>query len=142
MSDKSYVGGDLNVLNFERVKWGGIRLNHLLYCMLDLELLSREEEFSVSREDLAILERMVAAVESCGPDNTARKLEKRWRDLLPANQHERDVIMEIWGYAGILVPQEEPRKGRGRVAIITPLPTDYFCFNKLSIVSITSSGWS
>ncbi|MNR61105.1 hypothetical protein D3C85_1827510 [compost metagenome] len=26
---------------------------------------------------------------------------------------ERDVILEIWGYAGILVPQEEPRKGRG-----------------------------
>lgn len=42
MSDKSYVGGDLNVLNFER-----------------------------------------------------------------------DVIMEIWGYAGILVPKEKPRKGRG-----------------------------
>ncbi|MNC63595.1 hypothetical protein D3C75_1137280 [compost metagenome] len=101
------------MLNFERVKWGGIRLNNLLYCCLDLELLSREEDFSVSREDLGILERMIEAVEECGPGDTARKLEKRWKDLFPSNQHERDVIMEIWGYAGILAPQEKPRLGRG-----------------------------
>ncbi|AIQ69097.1 hypothetical protein [Paenibacillus graminis] len=113
MSNKSYVGADLNVLNFERVKWGGIRLNHLLYCWMDLELLGREEEFSFGREDLDILKRMVEAVGECGPGDTARKLEKRWKELFPANQHERDVILEIWGYAGILAPQEKPRQGRG-----------------------------
>ncbi|OKP92381.1 hypothetical protein [Paenibacillus sp. P32E] len=113
MSDKNYINADLNVLNFERVKWGGVRLNQLLYCWLDLELLSREEELSISREDLRILRRLIEAVEECDPGDTARKLEKRWKDLFPSSKQERDVLMEIWGFAGILVPQEEPRPGRG-----------------------------
>ncbi len=41
MSDREYVNEDLNVLNFERIKWGGIRLNDLRYCWLDLELFSK-----------------------------------------------------------------------------------------------------
>ncbi|OKP89152.1 hypothetical protein A3842_04830 [Paenibacillus sp. P3E] len=113
MSDKNYINADLNVLNFERVKWGGVRLNQLLYCWLDLELLSREEELSISRADSEILRRLIEAVEECDPGDTARKLEKRWKDLFPSSKQERDVLMEIWGFAGILVPQEEPRLGCG-----------------------------
>lgn len=104
---------DLNVLNFERVKWGGIRLNKLLYCWLDLELFSRQEEVEATPQDLRILQDMAEAVKLCGSKDGARKLEKLWKDIFPSNRHERDVIMEIWGYAGILVPQEEPRQGRG-----------------------------
>lgn len=48
----------LNVLSFERVKWGGVRLNWLVNC--------------------------------------------------------RDVVMEIWGYAGILESKDDYRKERGR----------------------------
>ncbi|MEK5034573.1 hypothetical protein MKY96_24200 [Paenibacillus sp. FSL R7-0302] len=113
MSDQQYNAVDLNVLNFERVKWGGIRLNKLLYCWLDLELFSREEEVEAAPQDLRILQDMAEAVKLCGSKNGARKLEKHWKDIFPSNQHERDVVMEIWGYAGILVPQEEPRQGRG-----------------------------
>ncbi|GGG01837.1 hypothetical protein GCM10010912_53340 [Paenibacillus albidus] len=113
MSNKNYMNEDLNVLNFERIKWGGIRLNQLLYCWFDLELLSREEELQVSSADWALLDTIIKAVRECDVKDTPRKLEKRWKDLFPANQHERDVIMEIWGYAGLLVPQEEPRQGRG-----------------------------
>ncbi|MEK4853509.1 hypothetical protein NST04_26960 [Paenibacillus sp. FSL H7-0756] len=104
---------DLNVLNFERVKWGGIRLNKLLYCWLDLELFSRQEEVEATPQDLRILQDMAEAVKLCGSKDGARKLEKLWKDIFPSNRHERDVVMEIWGYAGILVPQEEPRQGRG-----------------------------
>jgi hypothetical protein len=38
-SDKAYTDVDLNVLNFERVKWGGVRHNNLLYSLMDLDLL-------------------------------------------------------------------------------------------------------
>lgn len=43
MSNEKYVNEDLNVLNFERVKWGGVRLNWLVYCLMDLELLSQDD---------------------------------------------------------------------------------------------------
>lgn len=115
MSDDQYTDVDINVLNFERIKWGGIRLNHLLYCWLDLKLFMEQDHttITVTPEDIAILQQMIQAIEECNEDEGARKLEKRWKDLFPANKHERDVILEIWGYAGLLVPLDTPRKLRG-----------------------------
>lgn len=114
MSNKEYVNEDLNVLNFERVKWGGIRLNWLTYCLLDLECLSKEEPFTVSEADVEILKRMIEAIDSCADKDAARQLEKRWKDIFPANKYERDVVMEIWGYAGLLESKDDYRKERGR----------------------------
>ncbi|WP_150274864.1 hypothetical protein [Paenibacillus tepidiphilus] len=113
MSDRDYIEEDLNVLNFERVKWGGIRLNWLLYCWLDLELFSKEEAAECTAEDTAILTGMLEAIKDCTDYESPRMLEKRWKDVLPSSKNERDVLMEIWGYAGLLVPQDTPRKGRG-----------------------------
>ncbi|CAH1222897.1 hypothetical protein PAECIP111892_05232 [Paenibacillus auburnensis] len=114
MSDREYINNDLNVLNFERVKWGGIRLNFLIYCRLDLELFSKQEDpFEVTTEDAAILSGMLEAIQNCADHESARMLEKRWKDVVPSSKHERDVLMEIWGYAGLLVPRDTPRKGRG-----------------------------
>lgn len=115
MSNDTYVNEDLNVLNFERIKWGGVRLNWLIYCLLDLECLVKEQEaLNVSEDDVAILQQMVAAIESCNDTDAARQLEKRWKDVFKSNQHERDVVMEIWGYAGLLVSKDDYRKERGR----------------------------
>lgn len=115
MSNDQYTNEDINVLNFERIKWGGIRLNHLLYCWLDLKLFIEQSPstINVTPEDLQILKQMIQAIEECDENEGARKLEKRWKDLFPANKHERDVLMEIWGYAGLLVPLDTPRKLRG-----------------------------
>ncbi|MGZ9586688.1 hypothetical protein [Paenibacillus marinisediminis] len=112
--NEQYVDEDLNVLNFERIKWGGVRLNWLIYCLMDLEFLSEEEEFEVRSVDIAILKQMIEAVEACAEKDAARQLEKRWKDIFPANQYERDFVLEIWGYAGLLQSQNDYRKERGR----------------------------
>jgi len=113
MSDRSYVNTDLNVLNFERIKWGGVRLNWLLYCWLDLELFSREEPAAATQEDVWLFRQMLEQVNQCDPADSARKLEKRWKDIFPSSKYERDAVMEILGYAGILKTQDTPRIGRG-----------------------------
>lgn len=113
MSDREYINQDLNVLNFERVKWGGVRLNWLLYCWMDLELFSKEDPVECTAEDVAILSGMLEAVQACGDHDSARLLEKRWKDVVPSSKNERDVLMEIWGYTGLLVPLDTPRKGKG-----------------------------
>lgn len=112
MSDRDYANHDLNVLNFERVKWGGIRLNWLLYCWLDLELFSKEDAYEVTAEDTAMLSSMLEAIRDCADHESARLLEKRWKEAVPSSKNERDVLMEIWGYAGLLVPRDTPRKRR------------------------------
>lgn len=113
LSDADYTNADLNVLNFERVKWGGIRLNHLLYCWLDLELLSREEEAAVQEEDVSILKNLLQAAESCSEHEGPRKLEKRWKDSLASSKNERDVLMEVLGFAGVLAAKDTPRTRKG-----------------------------
>ncbi len=114
LADEHYTGKDLNVLNFERIKWGGVRLNWLVYCLMDLEFLAKTEELEVTGEDITILRQMFEAVEACGDKDAARQLEKRWKDVFPSNKYERDVVLEIWGYAGLLQSQDDYRKERGR----------------------------
>ena len=113
MSERDYVNEDLNVLNFERVKWGGVRLNYLLYCWLDLELFLKVECAQPSAEDISLLHQITQVIQSCEDHEGARSLEKRLKDVIPSNKNERDVIMEIWGYAGLLAPRDTPRKLRG-----------------------------
>lgn len=107
-----YQKEDLNVLNFERIKWGGVRLNHILYMTLDLELLGREEHIEVQAEDVAILHQVLKTISECEPTDAARQLEKRLHGVFPSSKAERDIFMEILGTAGILVPAKD-RPGRG-----------------------------
>ncbi|NGZ74575.1 hypothetical protein [Saccharibacillus alkalitolerans] len=111
-SSRDYANFDLNVLNFERVKWGGVRHNWLPYCWMDLDLLAKSEIGEPAKEDVDILRAMLQAVDDCEPHEHARKLETRWKDRLPSNRAERDTIMEIWAYAGILAEKDTPRLGR------------------------------
>ena len=106
------MNADLNVLNFERVKWGGIRLNQLIYCWLDIELLSHEDGLTVDEEDIAILRKLIATVDGCAETESPRHLEKRLKDVLPSSKYERDVLMEVLGYAGVLVPKDTPARVR------------------------------
>lgn len=109
---EQYTDEDLNVLNFERIKWGGVRLNYLVYVMLDLELLSKEEDYVVQDEDVAILRQVLDTIKSCERTDAARQLEKRLHGVFPSSKHERDAFMEILASAGILAPTKD-RPGRG-----------------------------
>lgn len=114
-SDREYVNVDLNVLNFERIKWGGVRHNWLLYCLMDLELLrlDNESSYEVTPEDITILEHLLAASQTGDPRDSARSLEKLWKGLFPSSKQERDALLEIWAASGLLVPGDKPRKGKG-----------------------------
>ncbi|NMM52696.1 hypothetical protein [Paenibacillus aquistagni] len=137
MANDQYVNEDLNVLNFERIKWGGVRLNWLIYCLMDLELLNKEDWLEVRSEDIAILQQMIQDIEACSDTDAARQLEKRWKDVFPSNQHERDRVLEIWGFAGLLQSTNDYRKERGRgsdfVSMCTWRGEDGYCKEKLDL---------
>ena len=125
-SDEQYINADLNVLNFERMKWGGVRHNWLLYCLMDLELLLQDDKdtisgtngstinpYEVTAEDRMILANMLETAQTGDSKDSARSLEKKWKDCLPSSKQERDSMLEIWAAAGILVPGDTPRKHKG-----------------------------
>lgn len=93
---------DLNVLSFERLKWGGVRHDEVLYAALDLEWFKRLDHPTVTAEDVERLGRIRSAIGSSPAGTTATSLEARLVDVLPSNRAERNVVVAILGFTGVL----------------------------------------
>ena len=93
---------DLNILNFERYKWGGVRHSGPFYAAFDLEQFSKMARPRSGPEDLAIFREILASVEAVPSKTTAPKLEKYLPSSLKSNKNERDVLISILGFCGIL----------------------------------------
>ena len=110
---ESYKNEDLNVLNFERIKWGGIRLNHVLYCLFDLEQFTKLEKMVPTEEDYTILKQILRTIETIPPDCGPRQLEQALKDVFKSSKDERDVVIEILACIGVLQQGREDRPMRG-----------------------------
>ena len=99
---------DLNVFNFERHKWAGVRHDQPLYAALDLELFLAEPATHPSSEDIRIFREMIAALETAAPTVTAGTLHKCFTGVLKGNKAERDVVVAILGFCGVLETQDHP----------------------------------
>ncbi len=104
---ENYKSEDLNVLNFERIKWGGVRHGELLYTLFDLEQFTKEEIPEPTNSDVEIFKEILKAAESCNPGDYPGALRSRLAEisLLKANKAERDVIIEILACIGVLAPK-------------------------------------
>jgi len=111
-----YENEDLNVLNFERIKWGGVRHGELVYTLFDLEQFVKEEIPEPTEEDIAILKGILQAVDSCEQGDYPSALRDKLRDVpgLKSNKAERDVIIEILACIEILKPAAYDRPVAGR----------------------------
>jgi hypothetical protein len=104
-SPKSY---DLSMLNFERHKWGGVRHERAEYIAFDLEQMARLEPAAPSHYDLEIMRHILAAASECASGTRPRGLEGRLAGLLDSNKAERDILLQILAYCGILQPATLP----------------------------------
>jgi hypothetical protein len=102
---------DLNVLNFERLKWGGVRHSDPIYATLDLELFAGAPPPAPSEEDLRIFRDLVECLVSVSPTLTSAQLHKHFPVSLKANKAERDQIVAILGLCGILGTVQHPGFG-------------------------------
>lgn len=111
-----YKNADLNVLNFERIKWGGVRHGELLYTLFDLEQFTKEEIPEPTSEDIEIFKEILKAIDSCKPNDYPSALRGKMAEisLLKANKAERDVIIEILACIGVLAPKSYNRPEAGK----------------------------
>jgi hypothetical protein len=103
-SDKT----DLSMLNFERVKWGGVRHTDPVYIAFDLQQFSRETIPEPSEESLEVFRSIISTARALAPQSRARDLEKAIAGQLKSNKQERENVLQILGYCGILVAQDKP----------------------------------
>ncbi len=108
---ENYINVDLNVLNFERIKWGGVRHGQLIYTLFDLEQFAREMIPQPQSEDIGIFREILKAIESCNPTDYPSALSHKLAmiPLLKSNKDERNIIIEILACIGILEPKSYNR---------------------------------
>jgi len=99
---------DLNVLNFERFKWGGVRHDQPMYASMDLELFRRLPRAAPSVADVTIFKGVLKTIEAAPQKTSSAALEKRLTKALKPSKAERDTVVGILGYCGILATAEHP----------------------------------
>ena len=105
---------DLNILNFERIKWGGVRHIYALYNLLDLQLLNKETITSPTKDDISILQTILNIIYGSEPDDHPSKLRDRLKEILKFSKYETHTLMEILGSAEIIKPLKYDRKEPGK----------------------------
>jgi hypothetical protein len=93
---------DFNVLNFERLKWGGVRHDHLVYAAMDLGLFLENPLPSPTADDIRLLRDLLAAIDEAPASVSSASLQSHFPKSFKSNKAERDTVVAILGYCGIL----------------------------------------
>lgn len=108
---------DFSATNFARIKWGALPRSCLVDHAFVLERFAVEERPFPSPEDKSLLRRLLSVAESLGSEARARDLEKSWKALLPSNQAERDLLIEVLVACDVLRPSRTSAEDVGRVPL-------------------------
>lgn len=108
--EKYDLNHGVNVLNFERYKWGGVRHTGADYALFDLQEFLKLPRVTPTEQDKEILHDILACVDELEPANKAGKLQKliTKKRILKSNAQEINTILDILGICGILASNENP----------------------------------
>jgi hypothetical protein len=100
---------DISSRNFRRLKWAGnVEQGDLEYIAVDLQLFAGTKPPKASEEDRETLRQTLDAVRKLPAKAGLGDLNNALTGLFPATKHERQVVLEILGYAGVLQPRSWP----------------------------------
>lgn len=98
---------DLNVLNFEKIKWGGVRFSNIEYALFDLKQLVNQKNVKPTEQDYQILTEIKNVIINLPAEERPRQLEKKLSKVFKSNVNERENILNILGICGILETDEQ-----------------------------------
>lgn len=114
VGDKEYKNVDINVFNFERLKWGGLRHGDILYTYFDLRMFLDADIDEPNEADIKILRDMINVIRRCKPDENYEALEKKLRNVITSTKEEREYLIEMLACFGILEPKSYNRPCKKR----------------------------
>ncbi len=92
---------DMNVLSFERFKWGGVRTDDVVYVAFDLEQFARAPRLRPTQADIDLGKRLIDQLREL-PGGTTAARAVTYLKMIKGNKAERDIIVGILGVIGIL----------------------------------------
>jgi hypothetical protein len=99
---------DLNVLNFERHKWGGVRHTDPYYIAFDLDRFISEPSDPPSDLDKDVLNQVFEAVAGLQPGVKRSDLPRAIKSIVPGNESQRLALIGILGFAGVISVPSRP----------------------------------
>lgn len=99
---------NLNVLNFERFKFGGVRFDDLEYMWLDLWRFNQTEQIDPTEEDHALMHAILDTLADVPADRRLTVALKTLTGVFKSNANERRVLCDILAIAGLLQPKGAP----------------------------------
>ncbi|SNS94365.1 hypothetical protein SAMN05421812_102454 [Asanoa hainanensis] len=98
---------DVNVLNFERFKWGGVRRDDLEYLAFDLEQFTRAPKLDPTGADIEVGKHLLEVLRTSSTKTTSTSVLSTLR-MVPGNKDERSALVEILGVCGVLETRDHP----------------------------------
>jgi hypothetical protein len=99
---------DLNVLNFERHKWGGVRHSNPYYIAFDLDRFISEPSNSPLDLDWDLLEQVLEAVAGLPGAAKRTDLLRAVKPIVPGNESQRRALMGTLGFSGVISIPSHP----------------------------------
>ncbi len=93
---------NLNVLNFERLKCGGVRHTDAAYQLFDLEQFCLLPACPPTDGDITIFGDILETIRTLPSDATVGHLEKAIAKVVPSNKSERRQLIEVLSLSGVL----------------------------------------
>ncbi len=103
-----WLDEDRNMTNFTRFKWGGVGHDQLFYAATDLALFLETAVPVPTAEDIAIFKNLISAIDAVPSKTTSAALHSDFAKVLKSNKAERDVLIAILGFCGILGSPAHP----------------------------------
>ena len=100
----------LNVLNFERFKWGGVRHTKSVYALFDLEQFLLLPKVTPTETDIEIFQKILDCVKLLGEQDKVGKLRDRIikGKIFKTSKDEVSIILDELGICGILAGKQYP----------------------------------
>lgn len=105
---------DINVFNFERIKWGGVRHGDIFYTNFDLSQFINADIPEPTTADIACFREILTIIETSEPSDYPSGLEKRLASVIKSSKAERKILIEILASMGILKPRCFDRQRQGK----------------------------
>jgi hypothetical protein len=99
---------NLDVLNFERHKWGGVRHESPIYASFDLDLFARSERPRETQRDADILNRLLDAARQADREARPADLERAIAPILQSSKDERRTLLGIFAVCDVLASPDHP----------------------------------
>jgi hypothetical protein len=92
---------DLNVLSFERFKWGGVRTDDIRYVAFDLEQFTRAPRIKPTSADIGLGQHLIDQLRQLPVGTTAAQAVTHLT-MIKGNKAERNIVLGILGVCGVM----------------------------------------